>query len=135
MPTPQEWMSKSRQSLAAARRNLAEGDLLTAANRLWFAIYQGVHAVLIHKGRTPRQDLGTWAHEDTTDLYADVCRFVRTRRARASLSAARRVVEAALVWRVAADYGDHGLLDQDQLQRATGQISRVLKYMEEECLR
>lgn len=135
MPDPLEWWEKSQFALKLARRALEDHNPPGAANRLWYAIYAGVHAVLVRRGMTPRQALGNWAHEDVIELYKlEVYPNMRTQQARSSLGRARGVIEAALTWRIAADYGDHRSLDEDELRRAVAQISRVLQYIKEECL-
>lgn len=135
MPTVQQWWDKSTLSLQAARKCLEVGNLPAAANRLWYSVYQGAHAVLIHRGWTPRTVLANWAHEDIQTLYSlVVCRAVHTRAAKASLTAARPLVLDALKWRVAADYGDHQALDAAELRRAMPRITRVLEYIQQESL-
>lgn len=44
------WMEKARRSLETARRVLAAGDLDFAANRLYYAAFYAVSALLAERG-------------------------------------------------------------------------------------
>lgn len=135
MPTSQEWWAKSTLSLAAAQTCLRTGNLPAVANRLWYAIYQGVHAVLIRRGYTPSQMTGNWHHSEIPGFYITViCRQARRRPAIAALNKARVLIPTCWVWRNHADYDRHEQLVESELQRATAQVRRMLQYIQEEML-
>lgn len=136
MPTWPQWWEKSECSLKTAGTNLTEGDLMGAANRLWYAIFQGVHAVLVFQKKPPRPDLNTWEHVNIPSLFMhDIYRPIRRNKGVQILKDARLLITDALEWRVYADYGDHTKLDRKRIRRAIAQIGPVLKCMQEKWLK
>jgi hypothetical protein len=65
----EQWQSKSKSSLAAARVLLEHDQPVEAASRTYYAAYQMVTGVLLRLKLNPRNDLGNWAHRDTVEMY------------------------------------------------------------------
>ena len=52
------WWSKAKESLEAARRKLAAGDLTLAVNREYYALFYAVSALLLGEGYTFKKHTG-----------------------------------------------------------------------------
>src|SRR5579862_719490 len=105
MPSWQEWWEKSEQAIKTAEKNYQDGDLMGAANRLWYAIYQGAHAVLIFYDcdKTTRKfdKDDNWNHDTIQRCFRrEVLSKVETFEARESCKKASPIVPSAFKWRL-----------------------------------
>jgi uncharacterized protein (UPF0332 family) len=130
----EQWKSKSKSSLAAARILLEHGQPVEAASRAYYAAYQMVTGVLLRLKLSPRSAYGNWAHHETQDMYlTHICHKVdlqfKEKRALKSLFPKFRHL---LITRYLADYGETTKIDlllAKSLWRDANQLVSLLERL------
>ncbi len=110
------WQGMARESEEAARLAEAGGCLRPAASRYYYAAYQAVTALLLHRGLIPPAEREAWSHVDTPQLLQDQLRpLIRSRSRRDDL--AQRLADLYRL-RVAADYEGTEVIGASRVQGA-----------------
>jgi uncharacterized protein (UPF0332 family) len=129
----EQWKSKSKSSLAAARILLEHDQPVEAASRAYYAAYQMVTGVLFRLKLSPRSDLGNWAHRDTVEMYrTHICQkadlqYKEKWVLKSLLSKFRHLLET----RYLADYGETTTLDLPLAQSLWRDANQLVKLLEQ----
>ena len=63
MASAEQWLKTAQQNRDAAK-SIQQSFARSAVSRAYYSVYAASHAILLHLKERPREDWGTWAHED-----------------------------------------------------------------------
>jgi uncharacterized protein (UPF0332 family) len=130
----EQWKSKSKSSLGAARVLLEHDQPVEAASRAYYAAYQMVTGVLLRLKLSPRSAYGNWAHLETQDMYRiHICQKADLGyKEKAALTRLRSNFWKLLLTRYKADYGPDNSIDMllsQALWRDANKLARLLENL------
>jgi len=128
----EQWQSKSKSSLAAARILLEHDQPVEAASRTYYAAYQMVTGVLLRLKLSPRSEFGNWAHLEAQKMYlTHICqRADLGYKERVALTKLRSNFWNLLLTRYKADYGLDKNIDMHLSQSLWRDANKLVNFLE-----
>jgi len=117
------YLERARRALRTARSNLNDGDQVAASNRVYYALFDAVRAVLAARGLADVSRIRT--HQGITHVFN-----VTVVRAGLMEEQVARALPRALALRTHADYGSNVEIGRDTVESALAEAARFLEAAE-----
>lgn len=113
------YLKRARRALRTARSNLADGDTIAAGNRVYYALFDALRAVLSARGLADLDRIRT--HHGIGHVF-----HVSVVKAGLLDEDIARVLPKALELRSHADYGTETDLDRETVEKTLGQAAAFI---------